>query len=64
LFSFLDKIDTIREKNYLPTDQDVLCCRKRTSEIQKIEFEVKIPLQFGGGSQPFWFVIDFCVISI
>lgn len=38
----------------MPTDQDILFCRRRTNEIQKIEFEVKIPMKYGGGTQNFW----------
>lgn len=51
---FLDRVHEIRQPNYLPTDQDILCCRKRTNEIQKIEFTVKIPKKYGGGKQAFW----------
>ncbi|KAH9398310.1 hypothetical protein TYRP_018957 [Tyrophagus putrescentiae] len=51
---FLDKIDEIREPSFSPTDQDILHSRRRTSEIQRIEFEVKVPRQYGGGYQPFW----------
>ncbi|XP_022241017.1 guanine nucleotide-binding protein G(s) subunit alpha-like [Limulus polyphemus] len=51
---FLDKIDEIRDPDYKPSDQDILCCRIRTSEIQKIEFQVKVPKKYGGSSQLFW----------
>ncbi|KAI2809149.1 hypothetical protein BLOT_000294 [Blomia tropicalis] len=51
---FLDKIDEIRDINFSPSDQDILRSRRRTSNIQRIEFNVKVPKQYGGGSQPFW----------
>ncbi|XP_054710824.1 guanine nucleotide-binding protein G(olf) subunit alpha-like [Uloborus diversus] len=51
---FLDKVDAIRKDDYSPTDQDILHCRKRTTEIQKIEFQVKVPKKYGGGTQNFW----------
>ncbi|XP_053202791.1 guanine nucleotide-binding protein G(s) subunit alpha-like [Panonychus citri] len=51
---FLDKIDIISSPDYIPDDQDILRCRRRTSDIQKIEFEVKVPLKYGGGAQLFW----------
>ncbi|XP_076366078.1 guanine nucleotide-binding protein G(f) subunit alpha-like isoform X4 [Tachypleus tridentatus] len=51
---FLDKIDEIRDPDYKPSDQDILCCRIRTSEIQKVEFQVKVPKKYGGSSQLFW----------
>lgn len=52
--SFLDKIQEIRRPDYCPTDQDILRSRKRTTEIQKIEFSVKVSAKYGGGSQTFW----------
>lgn len=52
--SFLDMIDKIRNPDYEPSDQDILRSRKRTSELQKIEFKVKVPKQNGGKMQPFW----------
>lgn len=47
-------IDKIRDPNYEPSDQDILHSRKRTSELQKIDFKVKVPKQNGGKMQPFW----------
>lgn len=54
--SFLDKIDEIQKPTFVPTDADILRSRKRTTEIQKIEFEVKIPSKYGGGQQLFWYI--------
>ncbi|CAB3371828.1 Hypothetical predicted protein [Cloeon dipterum] len=51
---FLDKFETIRRHDYIPSDQDILYCRKKTTGIQKVEFTVKIPKKYGGGSQDFW----------
>lgn len=52
--SFFEKIDEVARPDYLPSDRDVLRCRKRTVEIQRMEFEVKIPGKYGGGTQLFW----------
>ncbi|XP_042902982.1 guanine nucleotide-binding protein G(s) subunit alpha isoform X2 [Parasteatoda tepidariorum] len=51
---FLDKIQVIRKDDYSPSDKDILHCRKRTSEISRIEFTVKVPKKYGGGYQSFW----------
>ncbi|GIX70806.1 guanine nucleotide-binding protein G(s) subunit alpha isoforms short [Caerostris extrusa] len=51
---FLDKVHLIRKDDYMPSDQDILHCRKRTTEIQRIEFAVKVPKKYGGGYQSFW----------
>ncbi|PRD32781.1 UNVERIFIED_CONTAM: Galphaf [Trichonephila clavipes] len=51
---FLDQVHTIRKKDYMPSDQDILHCRKRTTDIQRIEFGVKVPKKYGGGYQTFW----------
>ncbi|XP_074600494.1 guanine nucleotide-binding protein G(s) subunit alpha-like [Brevipalpus obovatus] len=51
---FFDKIDEISSDNYLPSDQDILHCRRRTMDLQRIEFEVKVPTKYGGGNQVFW----------
>lgn len=54
--SFLDRIDQIASPEYVPSDQDILHCRKRTMDIQKIEFKMKISRRYGGGELSFWYV--------
>ncbi|KAK8726245.1 hypothetical protein OTU49_010167 [Cherax quadricarinatus] len=51
---FLDKVDVVKQPDYEPTIQDILHSRRRTTDIQKIEFEVKVPKKYGGGSLNFW----------
>lgn len=51
---FLDRIMEVRNPDYRPSDQDILHCRKKTTGIQKIEFQMKVPAKYGGGSQEFW----------
>ena len=38
---FLDRVNVIRQPNYLPTDQDILRCRVLTRGILETEFKVK-----------------------
>jgi hypothetical protein len=38
---FLDRVNVIRQSNYLPTDQDILRCRVLTRGILETEFKVK-----------------------
>lgn len=40
IVSFLDKVDIVCKSEYIPTEQDILRCRKRTTGIVEIEFEV------------------------
>ncbi|KAF4526106.1 hypothetical protein B566_EDAN007600 [Ephemera danica] len=51
---FLDRLEELRREDYVPCDQDILHCRKKTSGIQKVEFTIKVPRRHGGGSQSFW----------
>nr|XP_027238812.1 guanine nucleotide-binding protein G(f) subunit alpha-like [Penaeus vannamei] len=52
---FLDKVNVLKQPDYVPSVQDILHSRRRTTNIQKIEFEVKIPRKYGGGgSLTFW----------
>ncbi|XP_047038477.1 guanine nucleotide-binding protein G(f) subunit alpha-like [Helicoverpa zea] len=51
---FLDRIDLIENPNYIPSDADILRCRRKTTGIQKIEFKVKVPKSMHGGTQEFW----------
>lgn len=52
---FLDKVSVLKQPDYVPSVQDILHSRRRTTNIQKIEFEVKIPRKYGGGgSLTFW----------
>ncbi|RZC43030.1 G-alpha and/or Arf domain containing protein [Asbolus verrucosus] len=50
---FLDRIDEIRKKDYIPTTQDILFCRIRTTAISEIEFSVALPKMYGGGRADF-----------
>lgn len=52
--SFLNRIDEIRKPDYIPTTEDILFCRIMTVSISKIEFEIKVPKKFGGGTAEFW----------
>ncbi|XP_018580006.1 guanine nucleotide-binding protein G(f) subunit alpha [Anoplophora glabripennis] len=47
---FLNRLDEIRQPDYIPTTLDILFCRVMTVSISKIEFEVK----YGGGVAEFW----------
>lgn len=51
---FLDRIKEVRTPDYRPSDQDILHCRKKTTGIHKIEFTMKVPKNYGGGSVEFW----------
>ena len=37
---FFDRVDEIRDRNYIPTDQDILRCRVLTTEISQTTFTV------------------------
>lgn len=37
----LNRLDAIKENDYVPTVDDILYCRKKTVQISKISFEVK-----------------------
>lgn len=51
---FLDRVEQVRQPDYDPSVQDILHSRRRTTDIQKIEFEVRVPKKYGGGSLQFW----------
>lgn len=38
-------MDEIRNVNYIPNNDDILQSRRRTSDIQKLEFQVKLPIK-------------------
>lgn len=38
---------------YIPSNLDILNCRKTTTGIQEVSFHVKLPKSLGGGSQEF-----------
>nr|XP_053653141.1 guanine nucleotide-binding protein G(f) subunit alpha-like [Cherax quadricarinatus] len=50
LLCIIDLIMLIKMTTY----NDILHSRRRTTDIQKIEFEVKVPKKYGGGSLNFW----------
>ncbi|CAG7719312.1 unnamed protein product, partial [Allacma fusca] len=51
---FMERLSTVGDPHYKPSDQDILYSRRTTTDIQKIEFTMKIPRKYGGGSQSFW----------
>ncbi|XP_021698987.1 guanine nucleotide-binding protein G(f) subunit alpha [Aedes aegypti] len=50
---FLDRIEKISMPGYIPSNSDILNCRKRTTGIQEVSFHIKLPKSLGGGSQEF-----------
>ncbi|KAK2725847.1 hypothetical protein QYM36_000351 [Artemia franciscana] len=50
---FLNRISIVSDPNYMPTNQDIILCRMKTTSIQRIEFEMgssKLPNK----NQRFW----------
>ena len=46
-FSFLDRVNTIRQLDYTPNEQDILRCRVLTSGIFETKFQVeKVNFQY------------------
>ncbi|XP_053688909.1 guanine nucleotide-binding protein G(f) subunit alpha [Sabethes cyaneus] len=50
---FLDRIEIISMPGYIPTNADILNCRKTTNGIQEVRFRITMPRSFGGGCQEF-----------
>ncbi|CAG0916223.1 unnamed protein product [Notodromas monacha] len=50
----LDKIGEIAQPDYVPSNQDILHCRRETTGLQKVEFSIAVPPKNGGGTQQFW----------
>ncbi|XP_050505863.1 guanine nucleotide-binding protein G(f) subunit alpha [Diabrotica virgifera virgifera] len=51
---FLNQVDVVCKPDYIPTNQDILFCRIMTVSISKIEFDMPVPKQYGGGKAEFW----------
>lgn len=43
----LHRVDEIRNVDYLPNNDDILHSRRRTSDIQKLEFQINFPAKSG-----------------
>ncbi|XP_065083090.1 guanine nucleotide-binding protein G(f) subunit alpha [Ochlerotatus camptorhynchus] len=50
---FLDRIEKISMPGYIPSNSDILNCRKKTTGIQEVSFQIKMPKSLGGGFQEF-----------
>ncbi|XP_055610001.1 guanine nucleotide-binding protein G(f) subunit alpha [Uranotaenia lowii] len=50
---FLDRIEKISMPGYIPSNADILNCRQITTDIQEINFQIKMPSSLGGGRQAF-----------
>jgi hypothetical protein len=46
-------VSDFAEPGYVPSNQDILQCRRETTDLQKVEFQVDIPAIHGGGVQRF-----------
>lgn len=56
--SLLNRVDEIRNVNYIPNNDDILQSRRRTSDIQKLEFQVKLPVKSGANIQQTFCMFD------
>lgn len=54
----MNRVDEIRNVNYIPNNDDILQSRRRTSDIQKIEFQVKLPIKSGPNIQQTFCMFD------
>src|SRR5699024_5293814 len=43
----------VQKSDYIPTTQDILFCRIKTTSISEIEFTTPVPKKYGGGSANF-----------
>ncbi|XP_055533694.1 guanine nucleotide-binding protein G(f) subunit alpha [Wyeomyia smithii] len=50
---FLDRIEIISMPGYIPSNVDILNCRKTTNGIQEVRFRIPMSKSFGGGYQEF-----------
>ncbi|XP_055629544.1 guanine nucleotide-binding protein G(f) subunit alpha [Toxorhynchites rutilus septentrionalis] len=50
---FLDRVERLSIPGYIPTNSDILNCRKTTTGIQEINFHIPMPKSLGGGCQEF-----------
>lgn len=55
---FLDRIEKISMPGYIPSNSDILNCRKTTTEIQEISFNIPMPRSLGGGTYQEFRMID------
>lgn len=56
--SLLNRVDEIRNVNYVPNNDDILQSRRRTSDIQKLEFQVKLPVKSGSNIRQTFCMFD------
>jgi hypothetical protein len=54
----LNRVDEIRNVNYIPNNDDILQSRRRTSDIQKLEFQAKLPVKSGQSIQQTFCMLD------
>lgn len=54
----MNRVDEIRNVNYVPNNDDILQSRRRTSDIQKLEFQVKLPVKSGSSIRQTFCMFD------